>query len=162
MWPLGRFAASQHRALTVRVTTNTFFTIGHSTRTWPNSVDLLRELNVDLVVDVRSMPRSRTNPQFNLEPPKGAGAGNRLQAYGGTRRPPRPAAPRRVPAQLILEGAELPELRRLRPDGAICLGAWRGSESRVVSGRARSCARKPSGGAATAASSPTTSSPPAS
>ena len=72
MWPLGRFAASQHRALTVRVTTNTFFTIGHSTRTLAKFVDLLRELNVDLVVDVRSMPRSRTNPQFNLETlPKG-------------------------------------------------------------------------------------------
>ena len=65
--PLGRFAASQHRALTVRVTTNTFFTIGHSTRTLAKFVDLLRESNVDLVVDVRSMPRSRTNPQFNLE-----------------------------------------------------------------------------------------------
>ena len=58
---------SQHRALTVRVTTNTFFTIGHSTRTLAKFVDLLRESNVDLVVDVRSMPRSRTNPQFNLE-----------------------------------------------------------------------------------------------
>ena len=65
--PLGRFAASQHRALTVRVTTNTFFTIGHSTRTLAKFVDLLRESNVDLVVDVRFMPRSRTNPQFNLE-----------------------------------------------------------------------------------------------
>jgi uncharacterized protein (DUF488 family) len=64
---LGRFAASQHRALTVRVTTNTFFTIGHSTRTLAKFVDLLRESNVDLVVDVRSMPRSRINPQFNLE-----------------------------------------------------------------------------------------------
>ena len=67
MSPLGRFAASQHRALTVRVTTNTFFTIGHSTRTLAKFVDLLRESNVDLVVDVRFMPRSRTNPQFNLE-----------------------------------------------------------------------------------------------
>jgi uncharacterized protein (DUF488 family) len=49
------------------VTTSTFFTIGHSTRTLVKFVDLLRESNVDLVVDVRSMPRSRTNPQFNLE-----------------------------------------------------------------------------------------------
>jgi uncharacterized protein (DUF488 family) len=60
------------RALTVRVTTNTFFTIGHSTRTLAKFVDLFRESKVDLVVDVRSMPRSRTNPQFNLETlPKG-------------------------------------------------------------------------------------------
>jgi uncharacterized protein (DUF488 family) len=47
--------------------TNTFFTIGHSTRTIAEFVDLLREFGVDLIVDVRSMPRSRTNPQFNLE-----------------------------------------------------------------------------------------------
>ena len=51
----------------MRGTTSTFFTIGHSTRTVAEFVDLLRESNVDLVVDVRSMPRSRTNPQFNLE-----------------------------------------------------------------------------------------------
>ena len=45
--------------------TNTFFTIGHSTRTIAEFIDLLRESRVDFVVDVRSMPRSRTNPQFN-------------------------------------------------------------------------------------------------
>ena len=45
--------------------TNTFFTIGHSTRTIVEFVDLLREAGVNLVIDVRSMPRSRTNPQFN-------------------------------------------------------------------------------------------------
>jgi uncharacterized protein (DUF488 family) len=47
--------------------TNTFFTIGHSTRTIVEFVDLLQESSVDLIVDVRSMPRSRTNPQFNRE-----------------------------------------------------------------------------------------------
>ena len=47
--------------------TNTFFTIGHSTRTIVEFVDLLRESGVGLVIDVRSMPRSRTNPQFNQE-----------------------------------------------------------------------------------------------
>ena len=47
--------------------TNTFFTIGHSTRTIAELVDLLQESRVDFVVDVRSMPRSRTNPQFNGE-----------------------------------------------------------------------------------------------
>lgn len=45
--------------------TTTFYTIGHSTRTIAEFVDLLRECTVDLVVDVRSIPRSRTNPQFN-------------------------------------------------------------------------------------------------
>jgi uncharacterized protein (DUF488 family) len=47
--------------------TNTFFTIGHSTRTLAQFVDLLQESRVDLVVDVRSIPRSRTNPQFNQQ-----------------------------------------------------------------------------------------------
>jgi uncharacterized protein (DUF488 family) len=46
---------------------NTYFTIGHSTRTLAEFVDLLRESSISLVVDVRSMPRSRTNPQFNLK-----------------------------------------------------------------------------------------------
>ena len=41
------------------------FTIGHSTRTIGEFVELLRAGNVQLVVDVRRMPRSRTNPQYN-------------------------------------------------------------------------------------------------
>lgn len=45
----------------------TCFTIGHSTRTIDEFVDLLRESHVDFVADVRSIPRSRTNPQFNQE-----------------------------------------------------------------------------------------------
>jgi len=42
-------------------------TIGHSTRTIAEFVDLLRIGNVELVVDIRSVPRSRNNPQFNQE-----------------------------------------------------------------------------------------------
>lgn len=44
-----------------------FFTIGHSTRSVPDFVDLLRPAEVRLVADVRTMPRSRTNPQFNRD-----------------------------------------------------------------------------------------------
>jgi uncharacterized protein (DUF488 family) len=44
-----------------------FFTIGHSTRSTAEFVDLLRASQIELVVDVRHMPRSRTNPQFNQE-----------------------------------------------------------------------------------------------
>ena len=43
------------------------FTIGHSTRSIDAFVELLRAGNVDLVVDVRSIPRSRTNPKYNLD-----------------------------------------------------------------------------------------------
>ncbi|MEO6780002.1 MAG: DUF488 domain-containing protein [Bradyrhizobium sp.] len=43
------------------------YTIGHSTRTIAEFVELLRQGQVELVVDIRSTPRSRTNPQFNLD-----------------------------------------------------------------------------------------------
>jgi uncharacterized protein (DUF488 family) len=44
-----------------------FFTIGHSTRSIDEFVDLLKDSSVQLVVDVRTVPRSRTNPQYNTE-----------------------------------------------------------------------------------------------
>ena len=44
-----------------------WFTIGHSTRTVDEFVALLREAGADMVVDVRTVPRSRTNPQFNAD-----------------------------------------------------------------------------------------------
>jgi uncharacterized protein (DUF488 family) len=43
------------------------FTIGHSTRTIPEFADICRSAGVQLVVDVRTVPRSRTNPQYNLD-----------------------------------------------------------------------------------------------
>src|SRR5688500_10446784 len=42
-----------------------FFTIGHSTRSIDEFVALLNLHNIRLVVDVRTVPRSRTNPQYN-------------------------------------------------------------------------------------------------
>ena len=42
-----------------------FFTIGHSTRPFATFVDLLRGEGIRLVVDVRTVPRSRRNPQYN-------------------------------------------------------------------------------------------------
>jgi uncharacterized protein (DUF488 family) len=44
-----------------------FFTIGHSTRSVEEFVALLSEAEVRLVVDVRAIPRSRTNPQYNSD-----------------------------------------------------------------------------------------------
>jgi uncharacterized protein (DUF488 family) len=44
-----------------------FFTIGHSTRPTEEFVALLKAAEVQLVVDVRTVPRSRTNPQFNRD-----------------------------------------------------------------------------------------------
>lgn len=68
----------------------TVFTIGHSTRPVDELIALLRESGVDLLVDVRSIPRSRTNPQFNTDalpaPLAAAGIGYRhLAALGGRR-----------------------------------------------------------------------------
>ena len=42
-------------------------TIGHSNRTWQDFLALLRAHRVKRVIDVRSIPRSRHNPQFNRE-----------------------------------------------------------------------------------------------
>jgi uncharacterized protein (DUF488 family) len=44
-----------------------FFTIGHSTRPIGEFLDLLSQAKVQLVVDVRTVPRSRTNPQYNAD-----------------------------------------------------------------------------------------------
>lgn len=44
-----------------------FYTIGHSTRTIEEFVELLRSAEVTLVIDIRTIPKSRTNPQYNKE-----------------------------------------------------------------------------------------------
>ena len=68
----------------------TIFTIGHSTRTLSEFMNLLREAQTELLVDVRSVPRSRINPQFNIDalPEALATAGIgyvHLSALGGLR-----------------------------------------------------------------------------
>lgn len=42
-----------------------YFTIGHSTLTLDEFVERLKAADVTRVIDVRTIPRSRTNPQFN-------------------------------------------------------------------------------------------------
>lgn len=69
---------------------NPVFTIGHSTRSIDALTALLGEAEIDLCVDVRSIPRSRTNPQFNMEilPASLATVGilyRHLSALGGRR-----------------------------------------------------------------------------
>jgi len=43
------------------------FTIGHSTRTLADFIRLLKAHGVHRVIDVRTIPRSRHNPQFNRD-----------------------------------------------------------------------------------------------
>ena len=67
-------------------------TIGHSTRSIESFLAMLQAHGVKRVVDVRTVPRSRTNPQFNsgtLEASlRDAGIGySHLKALGGLRKP---------------------------------------------------------------------------
>ncbi len=68
------------------------YTVGHSTRTLDELVEALRHVGVDLLVDIRTIPRSRHTPQFNREalsrtlPRRGIGY-RHLKALGGLRKP---------------------------------------------------------------------------
>jgi uncharacterized protein (DUF488 family) len=45
----------------------TIYTIGHSTRTIEQFIQLLKAHNIEELVDVRTVPKSRHNPQFGKE-----------------------------------------------------------------------------------------------
>jgi hypothetical protein len=136
----------------------TIFTIGHSTRPIAEFVALLRQAAIDLLVDVRSIPRSRTNPQFNAGALQEAlidtGITYRhLPALGGLRQRTRGAMPS---PKYALAGrgpsVTMPITRQLtRFDWD-----WTNYERSPVTIAAPLCVLKLCGGAATAASSPTT------
>lgn len=44
-----------------------FYTIGHGTRPLDNFIALLREADVMMLADVRTVPRSRTNPEYDRD-----------------------------------------------------------------------------------------------
>ena len=72
-------------------------TVGHSTRTLEGFIDLLLAHGVTCLVDVRTVPRSRRNPQFNRDtlPEVLSSRGIRyvhIPGLGGLRRP-RPDSP---------------------------------------------------------------------
>jgi uncharacterized protein (DUF488 family) len=48
-------------------TTRTIYTIGHSTHPIDDFISLLKENGVKRLVDIRTIPRSRHNPQFEQE-----------------------------------------------------------------------------------------------
>src|SRR5690349_17949521 len=73
------------------------FTVGHSTRPIGELLTLLQEHGIRTVVDVRTIPRSRRNPQYGAEQLAealgAAGIGYvSLPKLGGLRRP-RPGSP---------------------------------------------------------------------
>lgn len=49
-----------------------FCTIGHSNRSFADFASLLQEADATALADVRTFPRSRTNPQFNIDVLPGA------------------------------------------------------------------------------------------
>ena len=66
------------------------FTVGHSTRTLDEFIGLLEANGVKVLVDIRTIPRSRRNPQFNADSLPGSLAGKgidylRLPGLGGLR-----------------------------------------------------------------------------
>ncbi len=74
------------------MTQATIYTLGHSNRSGEALVAILRAHDIELLADIRTIPRSRHNPQFNAEelqrslPPLGI-AYLRLPHLGGLRRP---------------------------------------------------------------------------
>lgn len=68
------------------------YTVGHSTRSLDELVELLRAFGVSTLVDIRTVPRSRTNPQFNRDALPRSLARQQLRyehvaELGGLRRP---------------------------------------------------------------------------
>jgi uncharacterized protein (DUF488 family) len=131
-----------------------FYTIGHSNRSIEAFILLLKPAGVTLVVDVRAVPRSRFNPQFNAnalaQSLQSAGIGYRhIPALGGLREA-RPAGDR-SPNSFWDEGpfrnfadyaataefrprfGELLELGRAEPCAVMCAEAdWRRCHRQII------------------------------
>ncbi len=71
---------------------NPIYAIGHSTRSLDQFIALLQAHGIQTLADIRTVPRSRTNPQFNgdtleSELPRAGIRYIHLKALGGLRRP---------------------------------------------------------------------------
>jgi hypothetical protein len=109
--------------------TRPFFTIGHSTRSLDAFVALIREVEINLVADIRKVARSGTNPQFNEDTLR-----DDLTAFGLS-----------YEHFAALGGLRAGTKGLFRPVSRIC-------GKKGVAGFARSCAPKRCGAAAIAAS----------
>ncbi len=128
------------------------YTIGHSTRPLAELIRILRDFGVTLVADVRTVPRSRHNPQFNKEtlPKDLAPAGLdylHLPGLGGLRktRPDSPNQGWRSPAfrgfadymqtpEFEAQLSGLLEMARKQPTAVMCAEAvpWRCHRSLIA------------------------------
>ncbi|CDX39924.1 hypothetical protein MPLDJ20_260175 [Mesorhizobium plurifarium] len=132
-----------------------FYTIGHSNRSIAEFVALLGVEEVALV-DIRTVRRSRANPQFNSEVlPEGLaafGIGYEcIPELGGLRGKAHDIPPT-LNAFWINRVFTTTLTTRCRPSS---IAAWSGLFPSGGSGGVLLCARKRSGGAVTAGSSPT-------
>ena len=133
-----------------------FFTIGHSTRSIEEFVDLLRVGEVSLVVDIRTVRRSRRNPQYNWDAlpvslaPFGIRYGS-IPELGGLRKRALDTPFSRTPSGTIGVSTIMRIMRSPNPSekGSNSSRRWGGASV------ARSCARRPSGGAVIGGSSQT-------
>lgn len=71
---------------------DSIYTVGHSTRTLDELVALLRAFDISVLADIRTIPRSRHNPQFNGDALRSTLRSRRLRyvhlpELGGLRRP---------------------------------------------------------------------------
>ena len=94
---------------------NTIYTIGHSTQPIDEFINILQAYEIGLVVDVRTIPRSRHNPQFNEDELKETlGKKNiayiRLEKLGGLRHTTKASI--KTGADLAVRRIELRELLR--------------------------------------------------
>ena len=113
-----------------------FFTIGHSTRPTDEFVALLKAVEVRVVVDVRTVPRSRANPQFNRDSLPASLAGHQiayehLPALGGLRGRQRDVSPN---VNAFWENASFHNFAdRISSDDAVSIG--RSPPVRIMAGR---------------------------
>lgn len=75
-----------------RIKPKEIYTIGHSTRSIEEMISLLQAHKIQTVIDIRTIPKSRHNPQFNREVFKKSLQKNRigyrhLKELGGLRHP---------------------------------------------------------------------------
>lgn len=128
------------------------YTIGHSTRSFDELVEILRAHGVRQLIDVRTIPRSRRNPQYSREVLSKALHNRRigyrhLQALGGLRRH-QPGSPNTGWRNTSFRGyadymqtpafenalARLIELARQKPTAIMCAEAvpWRCHRSLIA------------------------------
>ena len=112
--------------------THRFFTIGHSTRTVGEFLDLLRPQEVKLIVDVRTIPRSRTNPQYDATELAKALSGfeigyQHIAELGGLRQEAGCAGGRKC----VLGKSELSQLRGLRHERRVSIRPGQAASTRA-------------------------------